>query len=68
METIFSPLVLPTQLHDLPQDYNLRIKLYDVEGNISAQNHIDWFNDFIDLEEVDFEDVMMRLFTQSLVG
>jgi hypothetical protein len=68
METIFSPLVLPTQLHDLPQDYNLRIKLYDVEGNISAQNHIDWFNDFIDLEEVDFEDVKMRLFTQSLVG
>jgi hypothetical protein len=59
---------LPSQLHDLPQDYNLRIKLYDVEGNISAQKHLDWFNDFIDLEEVDFEDVKMRLFTQSLAG
>ena len=65
---IFYPLILPAQLHDLPQDYSLRIKLYDVEGNISAKKHLDWFNDFIDLEEVDFEDVKMRLFTQSIAG
>ena len=56
MEAIFSPLILPSQLHDLPQDYNLRIKLYDAEGSVSAQKHLDWFNDFIDLEEVYFED------------
>jgi hypothetical protein len=54
MAAIFSPLILPAQLHDLPQDFNLRIKLYDVEGNIFSQKHLDWFNDFIDLEEVDF--------------
>jgi hypothetical protein len=29
METIFSPLVLPAQLHDLPQNYNQRINSYD---------------------------------------
>jgi hypothetical protein len=68
MEAIFSPLILPPQLHDLPQDYNLRIKLYDAEGNISAQKHLDWFSDFIDLEEVDFEYVKMRFFMQSLAG
>ena len=68
MASIFSPLAPPAQLHDLPQDCNLRIKLYDVEGNISSQKHLDWFNDFIDLEEVEFEDVNMRLFTQSLAG
>jgi hypothetical protein len=68
MAAIFPPLILPYQLHDLPQDYNLRIKLYDVEGNISTQNHLDWFNDFIDLEEVEFEDVKMRLFTQIIAG
>jgi hypothetical protein len=66
MATKFSPFILPAQLDDLPQDYNLRIKLFDAEGNISTQNHLNWFNDFIDLEEVDFEDVKMRLFTQSL--
>jgi hypothetical protein len=64
----FAPLILPAQLHDLPHDYNLRIKLYDAEGNISAQKHLDWFNDFIDLEEVDFAYVNMNLFTQSLAG
>jgi hypothetical protein len=68
MAARFSPLVLPAQLHDLPQEYNQRIKLYDVEGNVSAQKHLDWFNDFIDLEEVDFEDAKMRLFAQSLAG
>jgi hypothetical protein len=35
---------------------------------VSAQKHLDWFNDFIDLEEVDFEDAKMRLFAQSLAG
>jgi hypothetical protein len=68
MAAIFSPLVLFSQLHDFPQDYNPRIKLYDVEGNISSQNHLEWFNDFIELEEVDFKDVKMRLFTQCLAG
>jgi hypothetical protein len=42
--------------------------LYDVEGNVSAQKHLDWFNDFVDLEEVDYEDEKMRLFAQSLAG
>ena len=40
MATRIPPLVLPTQLHDLPWDYNKRIKLYDAEGNVSAQIHI----------------------------
>jgi len=49
MEARFSPLVLPAQLHDLPQTYNRRIKSYDVEENVSSQKHLDWFNDFSDL-------------------
>jgi hypothetical protein len=68
MATRFTPLALPTQLHDFPQNYNQRIKLYDAEGNASAQKHLDWFNDFVDLEEVDHEDAKMRLFVQSLSG
>jgi hypothetical protein len=64
----FAPLALPAQLHDFPYNYNERIKLYDIEGNTSAQKHLDWFNDFFDLEEVYHEDVKMRLFVQSLSG
>jgi len=45
----FTPLILPTHLHDFPQNYNQRIRLYDVDGNVSAQRHLDWFNDFVDL-------------------
>jgi len=29
---------------------------------------LDIFNDFVDLEEVDYDDVKMRLFAQSFVG
>jgi hypothetical protein len=29
---------------------------------------LDWFNDFVDLEEVDHEDMKMILFAQSLLG
>jgi hypothetical protein len=36
----FTPLAFPAQLHDLPHNYNQRIKLYDVEGNASAQKHL----------------------------
>jgi hypothetical protein len=68
MATVFAPLSLSAQLHDLPQNYNHRIKLYDDEGNASAQKHLDWFNDFVDLEEVDYEDTKTRLFAQSLLG
>jgi hypothetical protein len=62
MAAIFTPLILPAQLHDLPHNYSQRIKLYYAEGNVSSQKHLDWFNDFVDLEEVDYADVKMRLF------
>jgi hypothetical protein len=68
MAARFSPLALPAQLHDLPQNYNQRIRSFDAEENTSAQRHLDWFNDFVDLEEVDHEDAKLRLFAQSLSG
>jgi predicted component of type VI protein secretion system len=68
MEARFSPLVLPSQLHDLPQNHNQRIKSFDAEENVSDHKHLDWFNDFDELEEVDDEDVKVRLFAQSISG
>jgi hypothetical protein len=63
MATIFTPLILPAQLHDFPKNYSQRIKLYDIKGSVSAQKHLDWFKDFIDLEEVDCADEKMSFFT-----
>ena len=68
MAARFTPLVFPVQLHDLPQGYSQRIITYGVEGDISTQQHLDIFNDFCDLEDVDYEDAKMRLFSQSYYG
>ena len=68
MVATFAPLVLPAQLHDLPQAYSQRINTYGAEGDITAQQHLDRFNDFCDLEEVDYEDAKLRLFAQIFSG
>ena len=65
MATRFAPLALPTQLHDLPQNYAQRIKSFGNEGDVTTQHHVDIFIDCIDLEEVDHEDASMSLFAQS---
>ena len=66
MAARFAPLHFPAVLHDLPQNYSHRISLFDGEGGITAKQHVEKFEDFIDLEEVDYVDVKMRLFAQSL--
>ena len=60
----FVPLALPGQLHDLPPNYAQRIKSFGNEGDVTTQQHVDRFMDFIDLEKVDHEDASMRLFSQ----
>ena len=68
MAARFAPLALPAQLHDLPQNYAQRIKYFGNEVDVAAQQHVDRFIDFIDLEEVDHEDAMMRLFPKASQG
>ena len=63
MDGRFSPLVLLAQLHDLPQGYSKIIRNFSVQGDIKAQQHLDKFNDFVDIEEVDHEDDKMILFS-----
>ena len=36
MAARYAPLVLPAQLHDLPQGYSQRIKTYAAKGDVSA--------------------------------
>jgi hypothetical protein len=68
MATRYDPLALSSQLHDLPQAYAQRIRTYDAEGDISTQQHLIKFNVFCELEDVDFNDVKMRLFAKSFGG
>ena len=68
MAAIFSPLVLPATLHDLPWNYAQRIIQFDAEGDVTTKQHLDRFIDFIYFEEVDDEDVKVRLFAQSFSG
>ena len=62
MAARFAPLRFPALLHDLPQNYSQRISLFDGEGDVTAKKHVTKFEDFIDLEEVDYPDVKLRLF------
>ena len=55
-------------MHDLPQSCSQRISLYDGDGNFTTRQHVDIFDDFVDLEEVDDDDIKMRLFAQSFSG
>ena len=52
----------------MPDNYAQRIRQFGDEGDIIAQQHLDRFLDFIDLEDVDHEDVKMRLFAQIFSG
>jgi hypothetical protein len=65
----YSLLKLPQILHDFPPEYYKYIPVFDGEPNtISAEKHIQGFEHFIDLFEIDHDDVCMRVFLQSLKG
>ena len=66
MANRYAPLALPTNLNAMLVDYNTKIKQFGDDGTYTAFQHVQWFKDFCDLEEVDNYDVKMRLFSQSL--
>ena len=68
MVNIYVPLALPDVLNPMLDNYNQRIKKFGADGDLTAQQHVHWFQDFTVLEEVDEDDVKMRLFAQSLKG
>ena len=68
MENRFVPLQLLVFIHDLPLGYSQRLKQFNGERGYSAEEHLGWFSDWINLEEIDHEDIKVRLFSQSLAG
>jgi hypothetical protein len=63
----YKPLILPPILHDFPVNYYKYLPRFDGEyGNITAEKHIQGFENFLDLFEVEEDDVCIRLFSLSL--
>ena len=65
----YKPLVLPSVLHAFPKNYNLHLPRFDGEcNNVNAEQHVRNVETFLDLLEVEEEDVSIRLFSLSLQG
>ena len=52
----------------MPVDYQSKIPLFYASQGITTQHHVDWMSDFIDIHEIDAENVTMRLFMQNFEG
>jgi hypothetical protein len=60
---------LPPILHDLPVNYINNLPRFDGENvKITAEKHIQNLEDFLDLYEVEDDDVCIRMFALSLQG
>jgi hypothetical protein len=65
----YQPLDLPPLLHDLPVNYIKNIPRFDGEnGKITVEKHIQNLEDFLDLYEVEDDDVYIRILALSLQG
>ena len=65
----YKPLYFPPILHDLPANYTNNLPRFDGEkANITAEKHIQSLEDFLDLFEVEEDDVCIRMFALSLGG
>jgi hypothetical protein len=65
----YRPLKLPHILHNFPPKHYEYLPMFDGEpDSISAEKHIQGFEHFIDLFEIEHDDVCMRAFSQSLKG
>jgi hypothetical protein len=65
----YKPLKLPHILHNFPPKHYKYLLVFDGECNpITTEKHIQDFEHFIDLFEIDHDDVCMRAFSQFLKG
>lgn len=62
MENRYAPLILPAVLNQMPVDYSKSVKQFGGDDDYTAKQHVQWFKDYYELNEIDHEDVQMRLF------
>jgi len=61
----YKPLVLPPVLNPLPKNHLEYLPRFDGENGVTAQKHIQAFEDYLNIFEVEDEDVSIRLFALS---
>jgi len=64
----YAPLVLPVPLHDLPENYMKNLPKFTGEGDLTATEHINFFDQFADILGLEHEDVYSRLLFQTFEG
>ena len=63
------PLCLPQILHDFPTRHYKYLPKFDGESeDLIAEKHLQAFEYFLDLFEIEHDDVCIRAFSQSLQG
>jgi hypothetical protein len=66
--TRYAPLFLPVPLHDLPKNYMKILPKFTGEGDLTTQEHINFFDQFSDILRIEHEDVYSRLLVQTFEG
>jgi hypothetical protein len=64
----YAPLVLHVVLHDLPENYMKNLPKFMGEGDLTATEHISFFNQFANIIGIEHEDVYSRLLVQTFKG
>jgi hypothetical protein len=64
----YAPLILAIPLHDLPENYMKSLQKFTGEGDLTAQEHINFFDQFVDILGIEHEDVYSKLLVQTFEG
>jgi hypothetical protein len=65
----YAPLNLPQVMYAFPpNDYMKYFLIFNGEGEVNVEEHLNYFYNFVDNFSVEHADVWMRLFVQSLYG
>jgi hypothetical protein len=64
----YAPLVLPVPLNDLPENYIKKLPKFTGEGDLTAVEHINFFDQFVDIIGIEHEDVYSRLLVKTFEG
>ena len=65
----YRPLHLPHVLHDFPTKHYKYLRIFvGVSNSLTTKKHLQSFEHFFDLFEIEHDDVCMRVFSQYLQG